>query len=88
MTESQKYLKGRIDPGIAKGSQNEYFILDRTVENVATMYAHELLNKAIANIRKKSAINGIKGLCAKADVIKSLKSLKENKFEIPHECYK
>lgn len=83
----EKYLKGRIEKGIAQGSKNEYFTLDRVTEKVATLYMQEQMDKAIKSVRRKANISGIKGLCSKDDVIALLKKIKNEKFEIPREVY-
>lgn len=80
--KSEKYLIGRVDSG-ANCCRSEDFVLDKTVQKVATMFGREQVEAAIQKIKRMPPINGIKGLISKQDAAEALKSLLKDEFQLP-----
>jgi len=79
-SKAVKYMAERLCEGGDCTAKSQMFLIAGAVEKVATMYAQEQFDRAINRIRKQANINGIKGLCAKEDVLTALKNIRNEEF--------
>jgi len=82
MKKSEKYFVERICMGGDCTAKSQKFIYAPAAQTAASMFSSEVLDMAIKRVNRGANINGIKGLCAKKDVIAILKELQKEKFSI------